>query len=195
VYVDAFNDRLDTILHHGWQEYEVDKERLKNYGASSEKSLLNRIEKYRENYFAWVEDFSLPTTNNLSERSLRSIKSKMKISGQFESEEYAQYFATIRTYIETCRRRKVNEIEALTRLCEGRPFTVDELFSKKKHTGRKIESGHLRYPIFTVNSNRAWPKKCRYVIEHYPFPCGNVILLRSPEGGMGRIAKQSSGIK
>ena len=130
-YVEAFNMRLDAILHHGWQEYEADKERLKNYGAPFEQSLLNRMEKYRNNYFAWVEDFSLPTTNNLSERSLRPIKSKMKISGQYESEEYAQYFAMLRTYIETCRRNDINEIEALRRLCEGRPYTVDELFSKK----------------------------------------------------------------
>ncbi len=31
-----------------------------------ERALLNRVEEYRENYFAWLEDFSLPTTNNLS---------------------------------------------------------------------------------------------------------------------------------
>ena len=130
VYVDAFDSRLNKILLHGWQEYEADKDQLEKYGAPFEKALLNRIAKYRCNYFAWVEDFSLPTTNNLSERSLRPIKSKLKISGQFESEEYAGYFAMIRTYIETCRRNGVNEIDALRRLCEGRPYTVDELFLK-----------------------------------------------------------------
>ena len=130
-YVDAFNSRLDAILRHGWQEYEADKEKLEKYGAPFERALLSRIAEYRSNYFAWVNDFSLPTTNNLSERSLRSVKSKLKIAGQFESEEYAKYFAMIRTYIETCRRNNVNEIAALRRLCEGRPYTVGELFSKK----------------------------------------------------------------
>ena len=130
-YVDAFNTRLNAILQHGWQEYETDKGKLEKYGAPFERALLNRIEEYRSNYFAWVEDFSLPTTNNLSERSLRPVKSKLKIAGQFESEEYARYFARIRTYIETCRRNDVNEIDALRRLCEGRPYTVDELFSRK----------------------------------------------------------------
>ena len=130
-YVDAFNSRLDEIIQHGWQEYEADKEKLEKYGASFERALLTRIEKYRCNYFAWLEDFSLPTTNNLSERALRSVKSKLKIVGQFESEEYARYFAMIRTYIETCRRNDVNEIDALQRLCEGRPYTVAELFSEK----------------------------------------------------------------
>jgi len=130
-YVDAFNSRLDAILRHGWQEYEADKDKLAKSGAPVERALLNRIAEYRNNYFAWVDDFSLPTTNNLSERSLRSVKSKLKIAGQFESEEYAKYFAMIRTYIETCRRNNVNEIDALQRLCEGRPYTVGELFSKK----------------------------------------------------------------
>ena len=128
-YIADFNTRLDEILQHGWQEYEADKERLEKYGASFEQALLNRVDKYRDNYFAWLEDFSLPTTNNLSERSLRPVKSKMKIAGQFESEDAAQHYAMIRSYIETCRRKGKNENEALRRLCEGNPYTVAELFS------------------------------------------------------------------
>ncbi len=102
---------------------------MEKYGASFERALLNRVDEYRDNYFAWLEDFSLPTTNNLSERRLRPVKSKMKIAGQFESEEAAQNYAMIRSYIETCRRRGINENEALRRLCEGNPYTVAELFS------------------------------------------------------------------
>ena len=125
----AFNNGLDRILQHGWQEYEADKKRLEKYGASFERALLNRVEKYRSNYFAWLGDFSLPTTNNLSERSLRPVKSKMKIAGQFESEDAAQHYAMIRSYIETCRRNGKNENEALSKLCEGNPYTIAELFS------------------------------------------------------------------
>lgn len=75
-----------------------------------------------------MRDFALPTTNNLSERSLRQVKSKMKISGQFESEGRADDYALIRTYIETCRRNGINEIEALIRACNGHPYTVEEIF-------------------------------------------------------------------
>ena len=74
-----------------------------DYGYAFEGALLNRLRKYRRNYFHWIEDFSIPTTNSLSERSLRGVKSKMKVSGQFESVEYAQYYATLRSYVETCR--------------------------------------------------------------------------------------------
>ncbi|MBO5071045.1 MAG: transposase [Roseburia sp.] len=125
-YVNEFHRKVDEYLENGWKENEADPG---NYGASFEQTLLNRIAKYRRNYFLWVEDFSLPTTNNLSERGLRGVKSHMKISGQFESEAAADNHALNRTYIETCRRNGINEIDALQRLCEGNPYTVAEIFS------------------------------------------------------------------
>ncbi len=65
--------------------------------------------------FLWIEDFSLPATNNLSERGLRGVKSHMKISGQFESEAVADNHALNRTYIETCRCKVTGDVEA--RIC------------------------------------------------------------------------------
>ena len=135
-YIAAFYLQLDKLLQLGWEQYNADGEKQKNYGAPFEKNLLNRIEKFKSEYFAWIRDFSLPTTNNLSERSLRHIKTKMKVSGQFESETAAQNFAIIRTYLETCHRNKINEIDALTRLCEGRPYTAAEIFDMHKLGGR-----------------------------------------------------------
>ena len=126
-YVEGFHEKLDEYLSEGWKENENDEH---NYGAKEERALLRRIDKYRRNYFMWLEDFSLPTTNNLSERSLRPVKSHMKISGQFESVETSDWHALIQTYTETCRRNGINEIHTLQRLCEGTPYTVQEIFSK-----------------------------------------------------------------
>ena len=126
-YIKGFNRNLDRYLAKGWEENGAVPG---NYGASFERTLLRRIEKFRTNYFLWVEDFSLPTTNNLSERGLRGVKSRMKISGQFESEKAADDYALIRTYIETCRRNSINEIDALQRLCDGNPYTVEEIFAE-----------------------------------------------------------------
>lgn len=95
----------------------------------SENTLLVRIEKFFDNYFRWVANFTLPTTDNLSERGLRGIKSHMKISGQFESEKTAPSYAIVKTYVETCRKNHINEMEALSRLCAGNPVTVEELFA------------------------------------------------------------------
>jgi hypothetical protein len=106
----------------------TNKEYSNRFFKKPEASLISRIRKHYDNYFMWMKDFSLPTTNNLSERSLRAVKSKMKISGQFESEERADDYAVLRTYIETCRRNGINEIEALIRACNGDPYTVEEIF-------------------------------------------------------------------
>ncbi len=100
------------------------------YSGPFERALIARMINYRENFFAWVEDFTLPTTNNLSERALRGVKTKMKVSGQFASAGTADNYAAIRTYIETCRRNGINEMAALTRLCNGNPYTVEEIFSQ-----------------------------------------------------------------
>ena len=126
-YIRKFDEQFFGYLSDGWKENEEDP---KNYGAVFERALLRRLEKYHDNYFAWMKDFSLPTTNNLSERSLRGVKSHEKISGQFESVETARYHAIIKTYTETCRRNGINEFEALKRLCDGNPYTVEEILSK-----------------------------------------------------------------
>lgn len=125
-YIKVFNQKIDEYLSDGWKENGKEPD---SYGAPFEQTLLRRMAKYRRNYFMWVEDFRLPSTNNLAERGLRGIKSHMKISGQFESEAAADNHALIRTYIETCRRNGINEIDALQRLCSGNPYSVEEIFS------------------------------------------------------------------
>lgn len=43
---------------------------------------------------------------------------------------FPNYYALIRTYIETCRRNGINEYQALVRLCDDNPYTVNEIFSQ-----------------------------------------------------------------
>ena len=128
-YLKDFNNRLTKYIENAKN---IAMANTSKYSGSSERALVYRIEKYRENYFAWVYDFTLPTTNNLSERALRGVKTKMKVSGQFQTIESAKYYATIRSYTETCRRNGVNEVKALTRLLNGNPYTVDEILSNVK---------------------------------------------------------------
>ena len=124
-YIEKFHTKLSELLE---KAEKVAMENNSKYSGQPERALVERIKNYCENYFAWVYDFTLPTTNNLSERALRGIKSKMKISGQFASVETAEFYADIRTYIDTCRRNGINDMEALTRLCNGNPYTVQEIF-------------------------------------------------------------------
>ena len=123
--IQEFKHRVEQIIESGRKQNR--KDRSKEFG-NEEFSLLNRIEKYYKNYFLWIEDFSLPTSDSLSERALRLIKSKMKISGQFYSQITADHYALIKSYIETCHRNGINEFDALQRLSSGTPYTVKEIF-------------------------------------------------------------------
>lgn len=108
--------------------------KVKGGQIGHKKHKLERFEDeldYKNEYFLWVYDFDIPFTNNLSERSLRGAKSKMKSAGQFWSEESAKWYATIKTYIETCNRNKVNIYIALLRLRIEKPYTLKQILENK----------------------------------------------------------------
>ena len=126
-YINEFRRKVKMSLARGWEERKENP--AYKDAANDERLLLIRTDKYHSNYFKWVDDFSLPTTNNLSERSLRCIKSHMKISGQFENVTTARHYAVIKTCIETCRKNGLNEMTVLSRLCQGSPIRVSEIFT------------------------------------------------------------------
>lgn len=107
------------------------------YYAGKERTLINRLMEFRDNYIYWIFDFDLPFTNNVSERGLRGVKSKMKISGQFQNITNAEYYALIRSYIETCHRNGVNEHEALERLINDNPYSLEEILTIGKENAEK----------------------------------------------------------
>lgn len=129
-YINAFDEQYNDILLEAIDE---NKNKSKTHYDKDEMALINRILEYKLNYFLWMHDFSLPYDDNLSERALRGVKSKMKIAGQFQSVEYARYYANIKTYIETCYRNNINSTDALIRLMEDNPYTVEEIFRQKEN--------------------------------------------------------------
>lgn len=124
-----FFNNFDEIMLTAIEE---NKESNDKYYKDMEKTLIQRILDYKDNYFAWVCDFLLPTTNNLSERSLRSSKTKMKVSGQFKNINTAKDFAIIKSYIETSYRNGINPYSALLKLSLGIPLEIDEILGEEK---------------------------------------------------------------
>ena len=127
-YINDFDAQYEDILYNAIEE---NLSKKKTHYDKDERALINRILEYKDNYFIWMYDFSLPIDDNLSERGLRGAKSKMKIAGQFQNEQTAKYYANIKTYIETCYRNGINPTEALIRLMEDNPYTVEEIFKKQ----------------------------------------------------------------
>jgi len=126
-YLKEFNIKFDTIMLDAYTENEKDNNR---YFSKGERTLILRILDYKESYLLWVYDFDTPFTNNLSERGLRSVKSKQKASGQFWSEESARWYAIIKSYIETCYRNGTNVYNALIMLSLGTPYTLKDILSQ-----------------------------------------------------------------
>lgn len=131
---DEFVSKINEYLLLGVDEYSNDSN---VYYADKEATLLIRLMEYRDNYIYWTLDFNLPFTNNLSERALRGIKSKMKVSGQFQNVTNAEYYAAIRSYIETCYRNGINGHEALIRLMNNNPYTLEQILEIGKHNAEK----------------------------------------------------------
>jgi len=123
-----FYNTFDGLLLKGLEENEAEK--AGRYYVSDEKALLARLLKYKDNYVAWVSNWSLPFSNNLSERSLRGVKSKQKVSGQFQNVATAKCYAQIRSYIETCYRNGINVVYALECLCNDKPLSLHQILNK-----------------------------------------------------------------
>ena len=119
-----FEEKFEKIMIEANKENEEEEQK---YYVTEEETLIVRILDYKNEYLLWVYDFDVPFTNNLSERGLRGAKSKMKASGQFWNVESASWYATIRTYIETCSRNGVNVYNALLMLSLGKPYTLKEI--------------------------------------------------------------------
>lgn len=78
-----------------------------------------RITKYKDYLFNFLKYPNLPPDNNGSERAIRNIKVKQKVSGQFKSYAGAMNFAILRSITDTAIKNGQNVLGAL--------FTIAEL--------------------------------------------------------------------
>ncbi len=85
-----------------WQRWKIKKEKWLN--------LLERLEK-NEVWVLWfLHDFNIPFDNNLAERDFRMVKTRIKISGCFRSEEWSKWFCRFSSYISTLKKTKYTSL-------------------------------------------------------------------------------------
>jgi transposase len=89
---------------------------------SKARNLPDRFRDHPDGFLAFMRDFSVPFDNNLSERDLRMMKLRQKISGTFRSFDALVDFCRIRGYVSTARKNGINALDALRRVFLGNPF-------------------------------------------------------------------------
>lgn len=72
----------------------------------------------------FLYDFNMPFDNNLSERDLRHVKSKQKISGHFNSMEGIKNYLNIKSIIGTCKKQSINFYEIISKLYKNIPVSI-----------------------------------------------------------------------
>ena len=77
-------------------------------------SFQKRITKYRDHVFTFLYHPDVPADNNGSERAIRNVKVKQKISGQFKILSAAENFAILRSIIDTAIKNNQNVVGALS---------------------------------------------------------------------------------
>jgi len=87
---------------------------------SKSRNLLERLLNYEQETLRFMIDARVPFTNNQGENDIRMTKVHQKISGCFRSQEGAEIFCRVRSYLSTCRKNNVSASEALTLLFDGK---------------------------------------------------------------------------
>jgi len=82
-------------------------------------ALIDRLNNFKASVCLFVRDFSVPFDNNLSERDLRMIKTKTKVSGCFRSMDGARDYLKIMSYVGTAKKQRLSPYEAIRQAILG----------------------------------------------------------------------------
>ncbi len=94
---------------------------------SKSRNLLERLQHYEKSVLRFMVNPEVPFTNNLAENDIRMTKVHQKISGCFRSEEGAEIFCAVRSYISSCRKQNISASIALQLLFTGH---LPDIFSQ-----------------------------------------------------------------
>lgn len=116
--ISGYEKSYQKLLEQGRRE---NKETQHKYAKEDERTLINRMEKYRHNHLLFLYNFEVPFENNMSERDLRKVKNRQKMAGGFRKDSGHEMYCAILTIVETLKRRKMAIFENIRLLFMGTP--------------------------------------------------------------------------
>lgn len=125
--LEGYSERYDRIMRLADDECPMPVERHKPGGREKlgeERSLIERLILRKDSVYRFVREFEVPFSNNLAERDIRNVKVKTKVSGCFRTEEGAQRYLNIMSYLSTAGKHGVDAFTALKEAFNGNSTVV-----------------------------------------------------------------------
>ena len=113
---EKYLELLDIWDEEFKKNYDYDK---KQY-FDSERCLKARLKERVDNHLRFLTDFRIDFTNNLAERGLRKIKTKLKIAGGFRNLQFSKYYCDAISIIDTCKKQNMNIGETIKSIFAGK---------------------------------------------------------------------------
>lgn len=116
-----------SILASGYTVHSAQAPPPKKAGRKKQdpsRNLLDALLLRAEQVLGFLDDLTVPFTNNLAERDLRMIKVQQKISGTFRSVEGVRSFCALRSYLSTMRKQGREVLASLVAVFEGSPLPI-----------------------------------------------------------------------
>jgi transposase len=85
-------------------------------------ALARRLRDRQDDYLRFTRNFRAPPDNNGSERDIRMVKLKQKVSGCLRTMTGARQFCAIRSYLSSAAKHGLGLFDALVMLTEGEPW-------------------------------------------------------------------------
>ncbi len=122
--VDTFRERFDELVEEGLAANQATDELKGSATLRKIRALLGRLEKRKDDFLRFLEDFDVPFTSNEAERDLRSHKGRLAISGCFRTFRGLASHANLSTVFKTLMKAGKSWREAADVAVNGRPVEL-----------------------------------------------------------------------
>ena len=118
--IDEFKSKFLKLAQQGIDENPLpdDQKDRKRPKRSKPLRVASRLMEYIDYFLAFAENFDIPFSNNIAERTIRGAKIKIKNSGYLE-EKGAKIYANIYSVLNTCMKQKMDLLSSIRKILNG----------------------------------------------------------------------------